>query len=104
MDFDLEDIKPALRVQVVAGMYFDRRVFFVGSTPGKSGQVVIALTPHQARSIAADLDSQYGTGEVHDRSRPVQRAVVVRPFPSFDPTHPPEVPYGPAEESRTELS
>lgn len=103
MDFDLGDIKPALRVQIVAGMYFDRRVFFVADT-GEKRPVVIALTPHQARSIAADLDSQYGTGEVHDRSRPVQRAVVVRAFANPDLTHPSEVPYDPADESRTESS
>ena len=83
MDFDLEDIKQALQVQVVAGMYFDRRVFLVANTGAKS-PVVIALTPHQARSIAADLASQSGTGEVHDRNSPVQRAVVVRPIPNPD--------------------
>ena len=32
MDFELEDIKQALQVQVVAGMYFDRRGFLVANT------------------------------------------------------------------------
>jgi hypothetical protein len=85
VDFDLEDIKPALQIQVVAGMHFDRRVFLVANT-GEKRPVVIALTPQQARSIAADLASQSGTGEVHDRSRPVQRPVVVRPFLNADTT------------------
>lgn len=59
MDFDLDDIRPALQVQVVAGMHFDRRVFLVANT-GEKRPVVIALTPHQARSIAGDLTDQSG--------------------------------------------
>lgn len=79
MEFDLEDIKPGLQVQVVAGMYFDRRVFLVANT-GEKRPIVIAITPHQARAIAADLENQSATGEVHDRRRSVQAAVVVRPL------------------------
>jgi hypothetical protein len=77
MEFDLEDIKPALQVQVVAGMHFDRRVFLVADT-GDKRPVVIALTPHQAASIAADLVNQSGPGQVYDRDRPVHAAVVIR--------------------------
>ena len=75
MEFDLADIKPGLQVQVVAGMYFDRRVFLVANT-GENRPTVIALTPHLARLIAQDLLSQSGTGEVHDRSTPVLAPVV----------------------------
>ena len=77
LEFDLADIKPGLQVQVVAGMYFDRRVFLVANT-GENRPTVIALTPHLARLIAQDLLSQSGTGEVHDRSTPVLAPVVVR--------------------------
>ena len=78
LEFDLDDIKPALQVQVVAGMYFDRRVFLVANT-GEKRPTVIALTPHLARLIAQDLLSQSATGEVYDRSTPVLAPVVVRP-------------------------
>jgi hypothetical protein len=76
-DFNLEDIKPGLQVQVVAEMYFDRRVFLVANT-GERRPIVIAITHHQARAIAADLERQSGTGEVHDRRTSVQAPVVVR--------------------------
>ena len=77
LEFDLADIKPGLQVQVVAGMYFDRRVFLVANT-GEKRPTVIALTPHMARLIAQDLLSHSGGGEVHDRSTPVLAPVVVR--------------------------
>lgn len=67
VDFDLDDIKPALQVQVVAGMYFDRRVFLVVNT-GEKRPVVVALTPHQARSIAVDLAGQRDAQEQRDRA------------------------------------
>jgi hypothetical protein len=76
VEFDLEDIRPALQAQVVAGMYFDRRVFLIANT-GDTRPTVIALTPHLARLIAQDLLKQ-ATGEVHDRSAPVMAPVVVR--------------------------
>ena len=89
MDFDLADIRPALQVQVVAGMYFDRRVFLVANT-GERRPIVIALTPHQARSIAGDLTDQSGIGEVRDRHRPVQPAVVAVPIPKSSMRRTPE--------------
>lgn len=79
VEFGLEDIRPALQVQVVAGMHFDRRVFLVANT-GEKRPIVIALTPHLARLIAADLATPSATGEVHDRSTPVVAPVVVRQF------------------------
>jgi hypothetical protein len=77
LEFDLADIKPGLQVQVVAGMYFDRRVFLVANT-GEKRPTVIALTPHMARLIAQDLLIQSGGGEVHDRRTPVLAPVVLR--------------------------
>lgn len=90
MDFDLDDIRPALQVQVVAGMHFDRRVFLVANT-GEKRPVVIALTPHQARSIAGDLTDQSGIGEVRDRQRPVQPAVVAVSIPKTSMRRTPEI-------------
>ena len=77
LEFDVADIKPGLQVQVVAGMYFDRRVFLVANT-GEKRPTVIALTPHMARLIAQDLMSQSGSGEVYDLHTPVLAPVVVR--------------------------
>lgn len=69
MDFEVEDVRAAREAQVVAGMFYDRRVFLVVNT-GASRPTVIAFMPHQAEAIGRDLIER-STGEVRrDRIEP----------------------------------
>lgn len=79
MDFDIEDIRPARKAQVVKGMFFDRRVFLVVDTGG-SRSIAIALTPHQAVALGHDLIAAEPTGEI--RGQLVEPTVVPVPLPS----------------------
>lgn len=81
MEFELEDIRPAFEVQVVSGLFFDRRTFLVVDT-GDGRPTVIALMPHQARGVAEDLADPALAGRVHERRRaqlPVATPLIVRP-------------------------
>ncbi len=81
MDFNVADIRPARRAQVVAGMYYDRRVFLVVNFGG-GDPLVIALMPHQAEAIGRDLVGGVTEGEVHrDRLQPRVVPVVTQPAP-----------------------
>ena len=78
VDFEVEDIRAAGEAQVVAGMFYDRRVFLVVNT-GASRPTVIAFMPHQAEAIGRDLMERPAAGEVHrDRLEP---RVVPVPIP-----------------------
>lgn len=85
MDFDVEDIRAAREAQVVAGMFYDRRVFLVVNT-GASHPTVIAFLPHQAEAIGRDLMEGPATGKVRrDRLEP---QVVPVPIPRQRPSSP----------------
>ncbi len=62
--FDLGDNQPAHQAQVVAGMFYDRRVFLV--VRGDDDQpIVIAFAPHQAEAVGRDSAAHGATGAVH---------------------------------------
>ena len=85
MDFDVADIHSAREAQVVAGMYYDRRVFLVVNS-GVGRPIAIALTPHQAEAVGQDLVAGVTTGEIHQdrlepRVVPVAIQIASRPPP-----------------------
>lgn len=88
MEFDVADIHSAREAQVVAGMYYDRRVFLVVNS-GVGRPIAIALMPHQAEAIGQDLVDRVTTGEIRrDRLEPrvVPVAIQVASRPPPPPT------------------
>ncbi len=88
MDFNVADIRPAREAQVVAGMYYDRRVFLVVNV-GAGDPLVIALMPHQAQAIGRDLVDGVTEGEVHGHRlepRVVPVPIQTTPRPRLPPT------------------
>ena len=78
MDFDVGDVEPARGAQVVAGFYYDRRVFLVVNT-GAARPVVIGLTPYQAEAIGHDLVDGVTAGAVYSDERERRVEPVVAP-------------------------
>lgn len=80
-EFDVGDVKPAREAQVVAGFYYDRRVFLVVNT-GAGRPVVIGLTPYQAEAIGHDLVDGVTVGAVYTDERQRRVAPVAPPMAS----------------------